>query len=96
MKKPGYADQDFWIRLIFMIVFWAVLNIAMSVFGIALLLLTIVRFGSQYEFEILDKIVISTARFIGQIFEFLSFQTEEKPFPFQDWPTTEKASDKED
>lgn len=90
MNKPGYADQDFWIRLIFMILFWAVLNIAISIFGIALLVLTIIRFGSQYEFPLLNSILVTTARFIGQIFDFLSFQTEEKPFPFQDWPESQQ------
>jgi hypothetical protein len=35
MAKPGYADQGFWVRLVFMAVYWAVLNISLSVFGIA-------------------------------------------------------------
>ena len=95
MKKPGYADQNFWIRLIFMMLFWTILNIALSVFGILLLILTIVRFGSQYQPDMLNSAVMSLARFISQIFSFISFQTERKPFPFQAWPTSTAEEESE-
>lgn len=95
MNKPGYSDQSFWLRIIFMVFFWAVLNIAISIFGILVFILTVIRFGSQYHPTTLNKVVISSSRFIGQIFSFLAFQTDEKPFPFQAWPDA-KSSDSED
>jgi hypothetical protein len=86
MAKPGYADQGFWVRLVFMAVYWAVLNISLSVFGIALIILTIIRFGSQFEPKSLTDFVASLSNFISQTLSFVCFQTEEKPYPFQPWP----------
>ncbi len=77
-----------------MMFFWAVLNIALSVFGILLLIMTVIRFGSQYKPDMLNNVIMSLANFIGQIFSFLSFQTEKKPFPFQMWPDALSTEEK--
>jgi hypothetical protein len=69
-----------------MAVYWAVLNISLSVFGIALIILTIIRFGSQFEPKSLADFVASLSNFISQTLSFVCFQTEEKPYPFQPWP----------
>lgn len=86
MSKPGYADQAFWMRLIFMLIYWFVLNISITIFGFLLLILVVIKFGSQFEPTSLSKIVNSLSVFISQIFSYLSFRTEDKPFPFQKWP----------
>lgn len=91
MAKPGYADQAFWVRLVFMFVYWALLNIALSVFGIALIILTVIRFGSQFEPTSLGDFVSSLSNFISQTLSFVCFQTEEKPYPFQSWPSAKKG-----
>lgn len=93
MSKPGYADQGFWFRVIFMLLFWVVLNIAVTVFGFLLVLVSLIKFGSKSEPETLTSWLKSVALFIGQIFSFLSYQTEEKPFPFQPWPQVSSDDD---
>ena len=92
MAKPGYADQGFWVRLVFMAVYWAVLNISLSIFGVLLLILTIIRFGSQFEPTPLAHFVSALSNFISQTLSFVCFQTEEKPYPFQAWPSDEKGN----
>ncbi|WP_111637003.1 DUF4389 domain-containing protein [Marinomonas shanghaiensis] len=87
MSKPGYADQGFWFRVIFMLLYWVVLNIAVTVFGVLLVLVSLVKLGSKHEPVMLSSWLKSVTAFIGQIFSFLSFQSEEKPFPFQPWPS---------
>jgi len=91
MNKPGYADQAFWVRLVFMFIYWAVLNISLSIFGIALVILTIIRFGSQFEPTPLANFLSSLSDFISQTLSFVCFQTEEKPYPFQSWPNANKG-----
>lgn len=86
MSKPGYADQGFWFRVIFMLLYWVVLNIAVTVFGVLLVLVSLVKLGSKHEPITLSSWLKSVTAFIGQIFSFLSFDSEEKPFPFQPWP----------
>ena len=93
MSKPGYADQGFWFRVIFMLLYWGGLNIAVTVFGILLVLVSLVKLGSKHEPVMLSSWLKSVTSFIKQIFSFLSFETEEKPFPFQPWPQV--SSDEE-
>lgn len=91
MAKPGYADQGFWVRLVFMFIYWALLNISLSIFGIALVILTVIRFGSQFEPTALASFISSLSNFISQTLSFVCFQTEAKPYPFQSWPNAKKG-----
>ncbi|WP_394179357.1 DUF4389 domain-containing protein [Marinomonas posidonica] len=86
MSKPGYAKQDFWFRLIFMVFYWFVLNLALTVFGILVVLVSLVKLGSKHEPVTLAYWLTNASAFIGQIFAYLSYADEEKPFPFQPWP----------
>lgn len=86
MSKPGYANQSFWIRLVFMLFYWCVLNVAITVFGILLVVVSLFKLVSRYEPDISARWLQSTGAFIRQTFEFLSYNNEEKPFPFQPWP----------
>jgi heme/copper-type cytochrome/quinol oxidase subunit 2 len=86
MSKPGYSDQGFWFRLIFMLVYWVVLNIFITVFGILLVIVSVIKLGSKHEAVTLSVWLKNVTTFIQQIFLFLSFEEDEKPFPFQPWP----------
>lgn len=93
MNKPGYANQDFWIRMLFMLIYWGLLNIALTVFGFLVIITTLVRFGSKTELTSLNYWLSSTGVFIKQTISFLSFSKEEKPFPFQSWPEKDCRED---
>lgn len=93
MSKPGYANQDFWIRMLFMLIYWGLLNIALTVFGFLVIITTLVRFGSKTELTSLNYWLSSTGVFIKQTISFLSFSKEEKPFPFQSWPEKDSRED---
>jgi fatty acid desaturase len=86
MSKPGYKDQSMWIRLVFMALYWGLINLAVCVFGFLLVIVTVIKLASRYEPYTLGGWLTSLSTFIQQSFRFLAFQTEEKPFPFQAWP----------
>jgi len=94
MSKPGYLDQSFWVRLVFMLVYWVVLNFALTIFGLVLLVVSFIKLGSKQEPDTLLGWLKSVAVFIRQIVKFLSFTEEEKPFPFQPWPNVENDEKK--
>lgn len=89
MSKPGYADQGFWFRIIFMLLYWVVLNIAVTVFGVLLIIVSLIKLGSKHEPVTLSSWLNRLASFIQQIFSFMAYKTEEKPYPFQPWPHVE-------
>ena len=86
MAKPGYANQGFWFRLIFMLFYWCVLNVAITVFGILVIVASLVRLFARSEPIIVSSWLRSLSVFVRQIIDFLAFNEEEKPFPFQPWP----------
>jgi hypothetical protein len=86
MAKPGYANQGFWFRLIFMLFYWCVLNVAITVFGILVIVVSVVRLCSRAEPVTVSGWLRSVGVFVRQIIDFLAYSEEEKPFPFQPWP----------
>ncbi|MBM6550190.1 DUF4389 domain-containing protein [Marinomonas ostreistagni] len=93
MNKPGYANQDFWIRMLFMLIYWGLLNIALTVFGFLVIIGAAVRLVCTCDVPTLDTWLTSVGGFIKQTISFLAFNTEEKPFPFQSWPQGNKRED---
>ena len=82
------ARQAVWIRGLFMILFMIIGNVAawliaaLAVFQFLFVIIT----GKQNPQ--LDSFGNGLSRFVYQIAKFLSFGTEDKPFPFSDWPGT--------
>lgn len=84
--RYNMLSAEIWIRLAFMVVFAVMLKLAI----IVLAALTVIQFllalitgapnGNLTQFG------ASTSRFVFQAWRYLSFASEEKPFPFQDWP----------
>ena len=78
--------QAVWIRGLFMILFMIIGNVAawliaaVAVFQFLFVIIT----GKQNPQ--LASFAGGLSRFVYQIAKFLTFGTEEKPFPFTDWP----------
>ena len=78
------------IRGLFMLLFWLILQLTLILLSLAVLVLAV--------FYMLDCIPERLARFslvlkayIVQIFHFLIFASDEKPFPVSDWPPVDEA-----
>ena len=89
------TSEAFWLRLAFMLLFVIVAEIAVLI----MMLLVVVQFvyrlftgklqADMYRFS------SSLAQFIYQTYQFLIYETEDKPFPFNDWPTAKSVPDEE-
>lgn len=75
------------IRLVFMVIFAALLQLAIMV----LWPVVVLQFGfaliTGSDNEALREFGKSLSTFVRQTLDFLTYNTEDKPFPFQDWPT---------
>lgn len=90
-KKPGQDLQPVLIRILWMIVFviaWSIGEIVLAAVVIGQLLVRIIcgqpndgllRFGD------------SLSQYMAEIGRFGTFNTEEKPWPFSDWPVPRSA-----
>jgi len=80
------CSAEFWLRLVYMLVFFIIISVASYVVVAVVIaqffwLLIVGEKNPQ-----LLRFAKSLSTFIYEIVLFLSYNTEEKPFPFKDWP----------
>ncbi|WP_396589210.1 DUF4389 domain-containing protein [Bermanella sp. R86510] len=84
--KNNLKSESFWLRSLFMVLFFIVFRIA----DILVLLVAI----SQWFYVLLtgdsnaslSRFSGGLAAYVAQIVNYLSYNAEQKPFPFSDWP----------
>jgi hypothetical protein len=84
--KENVTRRSIWLRLVFMIV----LSMAYGVAELVTLAVVVFQFiASLFTGKPNDRLArfgLNLARYFQQITVFMTFTTEEKPFPFTSWP----------
>ena len=76
-----------WLRLLFMILFFALWSISrVDVFAVVVLQFFWVLFSGEANSR-LSYLGHSLATYSYQIVRYLTFDTDDQPFPFSDWPS---------
>lgn len=87
--KQNLKSRSTWLRLVFMILFALVFYIAeLVMFAVAIIQFLFKLFTAEPN-ERLLRFGEGLSRFIYQTAQFLTFNTEDMPFPFSDWPAPE-------
>lgn len=88
--KERLLSKDRWLRLLFMVVFaiagWVVQYV---IWGIALVQ-AVIGFVTGNPNQTLLHFGKSLSTFFYQIVKFLTYSSEEKPYPFTPWPGSSK------
>ncbi|MCP4788943.1 MAG: DUF4389 domain-containing protein [Gammaproteobacteria bacterium] len=88
-------SEDFWLRLAFMLLFLIGVEVALSVMLLLIMVQFVYRlFMGKLQAEIY-AFSSSLSAFIHQSYQFLIYQVEEKPFPFNDWPKAKAMPDED-
>ena len=74
------------IKILYLILFYLIYRITDIVLLLVLLVQTILNIFSGGPSESIKEFGKSLGIYLQQISEFLSYASEEKPFPFSDWP----------
>ncbi len=88
--KRNLTSTNQWLRLIYMVLFAVLLEVAgfvMLAVVIAQFLFAIFTGGAN---DNLRRLGDQISTFIYQSLQFLIYNTEEKPFPFSDWPESQE------
>lgn len=84
--KKNLSEKSTWMRLLYMVL----LTIAYAVAEFLLYALVIFQFlFKAFTGSLNEKIYnfsTSLTTYIKQILDYLTFESEERPFPFADWP----------
>jgi hypothetical protein len=82
-------NRNIWIRGLFMLL----LALAFHISGTVIFFVTVIQFVmvllTDKSNARLASFGRSLGRYLQQIINFMTFATEEMPFPFSDWPTGE-------
>ncbi len=84
--KENVTRRSIWLRLVFMIVLSVAFNVAeLITFAVVAFQFLSSLFTGQSN-DRLTRFGRNLARYLQQIIVFMTFATEEKPFPFTPWP----------
>ncbi len=92
--EPSWSERllsaDHWLRFAFMLLFAFILGIISYVVAAVVLLQFIWALVTGEGNDKLREFGSSASQYIYQILRFLTYNSEAKPFPFADWPESEK------
>jgi len=88
-SKARFSDPDLWIRLLYMILFAVLTWLSRLVLCVIGLLQFLVVLLSGAENRSLRDFSASLAEWTLRAFRFICFNSEQKPFPFDEWPEPE-------
>ena len=87
-KQTNLTNPDLWIRLIYMIIFGLLSGLARWVIVVIAILQFLMVLLAREENRNLRELGDGIAEWTEQCFRFLCFGTEQKPYPFQEWPAS--------
>lgn len=90
--KENIKAQDTWLRLLFIVLYGAILWVTSVVLGFVVVFQFLMVLLTRRTQNNLVDFGASLAEFVKQVVSYLTFNTEEKPFPFNDWPDAGKRA----
>lgn len=86
-------QRNIWIRGLFMLL----MALAFQVSGTVLCIVTVIQFLMTLLNDMPNARLVyfgrSLGRYLQQVVDFLTFATEQLPFPFNDWPSGDGSSE---
>ncbi len=88
--KQNLKNPNQWLRILYMILFWIVLYVVMTVTGALILIQVLFALITGSDNENLRKFAADLTKYINQIILFLTYNENRKPFPFAAWGELEE------
>ena len=90
--KEKLSNTETWIRGLYIILFMILLGISKMIIGALVLFQFIASLFTGQANDRLIEFSKSLATYVSQVILYLCYATNEKPFPFSDWPTEAPAA----
>ncbi len=84
--KENVTRRSIWLRLVFMIVMGVAYGVAEIVASVVIVFQFLTSLFTGKPNDRLNRFGRNLARYFQQITVYMTFATEEKPFPFASWP----------
>ena len=84
-------DKSMWQRLLYMLLFVVAYSVVETILTAIVIIQILFRlFRGETNGRLLSFSAQAT-RYIYDVLQYLTFNSEEKPFPFSDWPTDQSV-----
>jgi hypothetical protein len=91
-RTSYHKDKDIWIRGLLILLYVAIYNVAAVLIGAVAMLQFAWKLITGETNPRLTSFGEDLSRYFYQILRFLTFNTDDKPFPFDEWPSHPPAS----
>jgi hypothetical protein len=88
---PAIQPRSWWLRALFMLVMCVAFHVAAWLLLIIAIVQLVLMAASDGPNERLRAFGRGLGRYLAQIASFVSFASDEVPFPFSDWPAPPAA-----
>lgn len=85
-QKYTFLGIEIWLRLVFMLIYIIALKVAVLALSVIIVIQFVIALIHGQANNSLLGFSESCIQFVLQVWRFLCFTSEEKPFPFRDWP----------
>jgi hypothetical protein len=83
--KENLKDSSTWMRLLYMLIFVIIFNIGELLVGALVIFQLLVKLFTGETNDRLRDFGQQLSQYLYRILQFLTFNSEDKPFPFDDW-----------
>ncbi len=90
-NKVALTNSNTWVRLLYMLLFTLLLAAGRLVIALVVLVQFLLVLVTGSDNEHLRNLGQGLAKWVYQTLMFLTFNTEEKPFPFDEWPVVDPS-----
>ncbi len=84
--KSNVTSASHWMRFVYMLLFAVILYVAGIVVGVVVLIQFLFALFTGSDNTQLRQLGDSLSQYIYAALRFLTYNTDDKPFPFADWP----------
>lgn len=89
--KTNLLNVNVWIRLIYMVIFGLLMMLARAIIWVVVALQFILVLVTGKDNDNLRNLGQGLGKWVYQGVLFLTFNSDEKPYPFSDWPDIEET-----
>ena len=93
--KDSFLKQGKWIRLFWMVSFSLVYYLSMTVLWLIVFFQFLFVLITDKRSENISHVSLGFRNYMVQILDYLTYHSEEKPFPFSDFPKGQDTQDNE-
>jgi hypothetical protein len=91
LKEPKVRNRDHWLRLVTALIYFVLLFYLVRILvGVALVVqFILVAFVGEANYRLI-RFTSDLNRFSYHVLQFVTWGSDQRPFPFSDWPGPEK------